>query len=461
MDNMTANLRKYSLYALVAVLIGALTYLLIGFINSRPPHEFTIATGREGGAYYQFAMQYRDIVAGEGYTLNIRPTAGSVETLELLNRGEVDVGFVQSGTAAGTDVSTLHSLASVFYEPLWIFYNRENYAAPEILPGMTNVRIGIGEEGSGTNQAARFILGENGITDENADLISGPSAEQARQLAAGTLDVAMLISSPEAPLINEMLNNMDLGIFGVRRQEAYTSRYSGIAPLTLGEGAIDLRENIPDEDVDLISTVAVLVSNSEFHPDLARLLLAAAIDVHSPGALFEAPGQFPSTDFVEIPMSSDAAKYLETGPTGLERFLPFWLATRLERVVFLVLPALLLFYPFFRSAPLMVQFVVRFRIAQSYKTVRQIEQEIDSYGVKEIDEKLIYLEEMQQQLTENFRVPLLYLDSFYNLRLHLNLVIQRLRERRAMLTGEAYEAPTLAETLRSAGSVPTAAPEGT
>ncbi len=70
---MAANLRKYSLYALAAVLIGALIYLLIGFINSRPPQEFTIATGREGGAYYQFATQYRDIVAEEGYTLNIRP----------------------------------------------------------------------------------------------------------------------------------------------------------------------------------------------------------------------------------------------------------------------------------------------------------------------------------------------------------------------------------------------------
>ena len=152
------NLRKYSLWALGAVLIGALIYLLFGFIQSRPPQEFTIATGREGGAYYEFATQYRDIVAEEGYTLNIRPTAGSVETLELLNSGEVDVGFVQSGTAAGIDVSTLHSLASVFYEPLWIFYNRENYEAPEILPELTDIRIGVGEAGSGTNQAAMFLL---------------------------------------------------------------------------------------------------------------------------------------------------------------------------------------------------------------------------------------------------------------------------------------------------------------
>ncbi len=443
------NLRKYSLWALGAILIGALIYLIFGFIQSRPPQEFTIATGREGGAYYEFATQYRDFVAEDGYTLNIRPTAGSVETLELLNSGEVDVGFVQSGTAAGIDISTLHSLASVFYEPLWIFYNRTNYEAPAILPELAGVRIGVGEDGSGTNQAAMFLLNENGITEENTQLITGPSSEQAQQLVDGELDVVILVSSPEAPLINELLNDTNLGIFGIRRQEAYTSRYPGIASLTLGEGAIDLRNNVPDEDVNLISSAAVLVSGESFHPDLARLLLAAAIDVHTQGGLFEAPGQFPSTEYIEIPMSADAAKYLETGPTGLERFLPFWLATRLERVVFLILPALLLFYPFFRSAPLMVQFVVRFRIAQSYKTVRQIEQEIDSYSVEEIDEKLAYLEGMQQQLTENFRVPLLYLDSFYNLRLHLNLVIQRLRERRAMLLGEPYDKPSLPETIQA------------
>ncbi|PYN92891.1 MAG: hypothetical protein DMD91_31405 [Candidatus Rokuibacteriota bacterium] len=54
----------------------------------------------------------------------IQPGPGSVETLGRLRRGEVTVGFVQGGTAADQDAEQLVSLASLFYEPLWVFHRR-------------------------------------------------------------------------------------------------------------------------------------------------------------------------------------------------------------------------------------------------------------------------------------------------------------------------------------------------
>ncbi len=80
----------------LAILVTAVIYLLIRILGIEPPREFTIAAGREGGAYYAFAEQYKERFAEEGYTLHIRPTAGSHETIDLLNSGEVDAGFVQT-----------------------------------------------------------------------------------------------------------------------------------------------------------------------------------------------------------------------------------------------------------------------------------------------------------------------------------------------------------------------------
>src|SRR5215204_1370529 len=105
---------------LAAIAIAAAVYFVASY---RPPRDFIFATGREGGAYYSYALDYQKRLADTGYTMNLLPTAGSVAILEAINAGTADVGFVQGGTAGNIDTSNLVSLGSVFYEPLWIFYS--------------------------------------------------------------------------------------------------------------------------------------------------------------------------------------------------------------------------------------------------------------------------------------------------------------------------------------------------
>lgn len=88
--------------------------MLVRYLGLEPAPEFTIATGRAGGAYYAFAQQYQERFAEEGHTLQIRPTAGSVETVRLLNAGEVDAGLVQNTEYTGCDTSNSYILAGVF-----------------------------------------------------------------------------------------------------------------------------------------------------------------------------------------------------------------------------------------------------------------------------------------------------------------------------------------------------------
>ena len=73
------------------------------FVNPAPPRTLTIATGHTDGAYYLFARRYREWLAQNDVELVIRNTAGSIENLELLQRGEVDLAFVQGGTGTQAD----------------------------------------------------------------------------------------------------------------------------------------------------------------------------------------------------------------------------------------------------------------------------------------------------------------------------------------------------------------------
>lgn len=116
-----------SYYGIILTGLVALTILSVGLylIGKRPPREFTIATGREGGAYYAYARIYQQRFAELGYTLHIRETAGGVETIELLESGAVDAGFVQNTLLGSTPDSGLSTLAAIYYEPLWTLYRND------------------------------------------------------------------------------------------------------------------------------------------------------------------------------------------------------------------------------------------------------------------------------------------------------------------------------------------------
>ena len=56
-------------------------------------------TGVENGAYHAFAQRYARLLARDGITLEVIPTAGTVDNLALLKRGEVSLALVQGGCA--------------------------------------------------------------------------------------------------------------------------------------------------------------------------------------------------------------------------------------------------------------------------------------------------------------------------------------------------------------------------
>lgn len=105
-----------------AILLSLLALIItFHFVQPAPPRHIVLATGQEGGAYFLYGLRYQAELAREGIDVTVRPTSGSIENIHLLQKGEADVAFVQGGTTASVDAPALRSLASLYYEPVWIF----------------------------------------------------------------------------------------------------------------------------------------------------------------------------------------------------------------------------------------------------------------------------------------------------------------------------------------------------
>ena len=108
----------------VTLLTFAAIYVTWRILEPAPPQKITIAAGAPGGAYDGFARQYAEHFKANGFELEVRNTAGSVENYALLqdqNSG-VDVALVQGGTTPENAREQLQAACSVYFEPLWVFY---------------------------------------------------------------------------------------------------------------------------------------------------------------------------------------------------------------------------------------------------------------------------------------------------------------------------------------------------
>ena len=413
---------KEKLSALGLPILITLAGFLIAyqFVDPAPPSELTITTGQSDGNYYSFGKQYSSFLTQHGVKLNVEASAGSIENLQRLKSGLADAAFIQGGTVSIDADESLTFLGSLYFEPLWLFH-RSTMSLSK-LSELRGKRIAVGPEGSGTRAIALQLLRDNSIDENSAEILplSGNSAAEA--VAKGEVDAIFLVTSAKSKLIEQLLRTHSVTLMSFDRADGYTRKHPFLSAISLPEGTFDMGANIPDKTIQLLAPSATLVARSELHPALQTLLLQAASASHSGNGLFEKAGEFPSPLYGDLPISEDAKRYYRSGPPFLQRFLPFWAATMIDRLKVMLLPLLALLLPLFKVMPPLYRWRIRSRIYQHYRDLSVIDQNIFQDSSEEtLRSSLEALMSIENEV-RHIHVPLSYSEELYELRSHLALV---------------------------------------
>ena len=438
------SLREWLATGWPLVLIAGLGFwAAFQFVEPAPPRHLVITTGREDGAYYTFAKRYQEIFARNGIDLEIRASTGSLENMRRLQEGEAEIAFIQGGDYVGVNEG-LSSLGSVFYEPVWVFVRGRHL--PDRLTELEGWRIGIGQEGSGVRALASRLLEANEVSMARRRVISLGGLEAAAALQQGKLDALFVIAAPEAPIVQVLLRSPGIQVMSFAQAEAYRRQFPYLSRLTLPEGGVDLVRNYPPRDTQLLATTANLVVRDDLHPALVTLMLNAAREVHGGSGFFQAAGEFPAYKDSSFPIAEGAARFYQSGPPFLQRYLPFWLAVLVDRFLVLALPLFALLLPLLRLAPALYSWRIRSRICRCYGELKFLENDIRRHyadpagmpgGSADFRRRLDEIETVADGLS----IPLAFTDLLYTLREHINLVRKALdrheRERQATDSGSA------------------------
>jgi TRAP transporter TAXI family solute receptor len=418
-----ARLAVFGPAIVIALAALVITY---HFVQPAPPKHIVMAAGNDSGVYYWYARAYRDRFARDGIDVQLQVTRGSLDNIRMLEDGRADVGFVQSGTSGDIDAPHLRSLASLYFEPVWLFA-RDDLALKR-LGDLRGRRVAVDQEGSGTRPVALQLLADNGLGQQDVEAQPVGGADAARALREGKLDAAFFVMAARAEGVHDLLTAPGIRLFSIDRTAAYGLQHRFLSRLVLPEGAIDLPADLPPADTVLLASTANLVVREDFHPALAELFLRAAKDLHGEPGLFEEAGQFPSRKYLEFPLSDAARRYFESGPSFLQRYLPFWAANLIDRLKILLLPLITLIYPIFKIIPPTYDWRMRSRINRWYKELQAVEASVEQRPLREeLTRRLSELDRIERSV-QRLAMPVSYNNLLYTLRLHIAMLRAELRE---------------------------------
>ena len=312
--------------------LGGLSFVLllgsIWFFNPSPPDKLVIASGPAGGVYDQYAKRYAAHLRLQGLRVDIVNSSDSKQSLDWLQgkTRRVDAALVQGGVSfpqvlgenselqENKAALSIHTLGSVAYEPVWVFY-RGNFDLDK-LRQLHGWRISIGSEGSGLRGLASALLEANEIPlGDRMIALSGLNAAEAMQ--QGKIDAAFVIAPADSPVVQVLLRSPNIRLMSFSQADAYQRKFPFLSQLTLPQGAADLVRDFPLISTTLLATTTNLVVNTDLHPALQNQLLQAAAEVHRAAGFFNARGDFPAVKDQTFAVSPEAERYYRSGPPFL------------------------------------------------------------------------------------------------------------------------------------------------
>jgi TRAP-type uncharacterized transport system substrate-binding protein len=358
------------------------TGLFFTFVRPAPPTTVAITTGAAGHGYTAYALKYQAALKERGIELVIVESNGTMENLQRLGQTQVVdtpqgalpvmIGFAQGGvdTLGDAKKHKIESLASVGNEPVWVFHKLGK--ASSRLSDLRGKRVAVDREGSGSLVVSMRLLEAAGVTPGNTQITSLTNDVALEHLKANKVDAIVIIDPSSNVTVRQALRDK-IDVMDFAQADGFARNFPWLRKLVIPRGALDLSLDAPDRDLLLVGTTANLVVSEKLHPSLSYLLLDVASEVHAPATLGHAAGDFPTKNSLSFPQSEESKRFFESGRPFFQKYLPFWLASLLERIMDSFVPFLLVGLPLIKTIPTFLQWRENARMARAYARIKEIE----------------------------------------------------------------------------------------
>ena len=454
---------KTAVASVLAGVIGLASYGVVRETETIGEGKIVMATG--SSQYYDLAESYRRDLERNGIKLEVQRLTEGFATLKTMlePNSPLNAGFIKGGLVGSlqgrlatekakgrhAEFGKLLSIGRMFYEPIWV-YSRGDLPVAS-LRDLKGMKILTGTKESGARRIVNQLLKANGIDKTNATLIDQDLPADAAPLFDGRADVAITIAPSDSDKMQELVRVSGIRLMDFSPEaEAYDNRFPALTRVVLRKGSVEFNPVIPSDDITLLATTAALVVRSDMHPALISLLTHAVVsnpksgfDKQGDPVLFYRAGDFPSASDPEFTVPADTRAIYKSGelpfllrflaPLNTRMGIPFsytaFINSYAAQVLLILIPLLAVAIPLSKAIPAIYVWNVRRKLIYWYRQLKNLEKSLDSRGAKyDLDTHQTELERIDGAV-RRIRVPNFFSNELYDLRMHIDLVRQRLSVR--------------------------------
>ncbi len=415
------------------VLIGAAVVLWwsANYWKALPPERLVLIAGATAANHIALARRYADRLERVGISPEISLSPLDSEVLERMVSSATPgtAAFAESGEPTGG--LRVQGLAAVAREPVWIFSRSRAISLAQQAEKL-RVAAGLGTQ-STVRSIASSVLQNAGVKPTDIEFLPLEGVKAANALLDGKIDLVFDAASHESEEVRLLLRDAGVQLVNVERSSALTVRNPHLRALLLPQGTIELRGDIPPNDITLISQQTHLLARTDMHPAMQRALLDAAQELHEFPGFLQDHGEFPSFTDIDFPLSPVARAYSHGDRPWLETVLPYRTAQGTELLLFAVLPIFVFTLLLLSWIPRLFDWRVSAALNHFYGELKFLESEIDQVASTQpifLRGLLDRLDQIERQVV-SLDLPDEFSDRWYTLREHLAAARERLLKLRA------------------------------
>lgn len=260
--------RKAVGVVLVAAFVAAAGWFVWDLLPRR--HNLTITGGEITGNRHFLAKVLQEVAADEGVDLRIVPTRGSIQALEMLESGELDLALSQGGLEPGFD-DVLH--VATLAPELIHFIVKPGIATVHDLRGKV---INLGGRSGGTRVVAQSILRSSGLEDGVDYVETNFGNDRLITMRAEQLpDVVVNVSFQPSFIADFLVKERGYHLLEIPFPGSLALRMGWVADATVLAYTYGIDPPVPERDIKTVGVNLHLLANADVPPRAVQAVLEA------------------------------------------------------------------------------------------------------------------------------------------------------------------------------------------